>query len=287
MKLHEKIKCFRVEQGLTQREFGTKLGVSEKAVSKWENGNASIPSEKLPLIADLFGVNTDALFGRTHDLTADLQSSLANYMETVPSAEAIRTMQELISYMMLGAQVRSSRDSGCYRDEVLTELKAEWEALIRLNDERPQRFFCEESADVLHDFQNGSADHYQSDDLSFTVLQRYPDDMFGRILKRYEAYADVFAFLALPDAQKLLEYRYSKQMPSDFTVDELASASGASKETVNAFLALNECDGEPATLDGVQTLLYTKPTVMGAQSALQTVIAAAYAFVEKRKGGHR
>ena len=39
LKLHENIKAFRRERGLTQEKLAEALGVTVGAVSKWENGN--------------------------------------------------------------------------------------------------------------------------------------------------------------------------------------------------------------------------------------------------------
>ena len=72
--LSNRIYELRTQKGLSQKELGAILGVSNKAVSKWEN-NANTPDiALLPKIANLFGVSIDALF--SDDLTAcsELQS---------------------------------------------------------------------------------------------------------------------------------------------------------------------------------------------------------------------
>ena len=40
MQIGEVIRTYRKKQNLTQRELGEKLGVSYKAVSKWETGGS-------------------------------------------------------------------------------------------------------------------------------------------------------------------------------------------------------------------------------------------------------
>jgi len=54
----------RKEKGLTQEQLANELGISFQAVSKWENELSSPDISALPLLADLFGVSIDALFGR-------------------------------------------------------------------------------------------------------------------------------------------------------------------------------------------------------------------------------
>ena len=65
----------RMERGIRQEELAKYVGVSTKAVSKWENGGAP-DIELLPKIADFFGVSTDFLFDRFITDYSDLQTVL-------------------------------------------------------------------------------------------------------------------------------------------------------------------------------------------------------------------
>ena len=51
----------RKEKGYTQLELAEKLHISDKTVSKWENGLGYPDIEQLPAIANLFGITTDYL----------------------------------------------------------------------------------------------------------------------------------------------------------------------------------------------------------------------------------
>ncbi len=53
--------ALRTESGLSQKELAAKLGVSDKAVSKWENGRSKPRNDALLTIATLFGISTDEL----------------------------------------------------------------------------------------------------------------------------------------------------------------------------------------------------------------------------------
>ncbi len=57
----------RTEKGLSQAELGAMLGVSNKAVSKWESGAAKPQTAKLLRLAELLGVSVEELLsgGRT------------------------------------------------------------------------------------------------------------------------------------------------------------------------------------------------------------------------------
>lgn len=50
----------RKERGLTQAELGAKLGISGKAVSKWEHGLSKPCDEHLDKLIDLLGLPVDS-----------------------------------------------------------------------------------------------------------------------------------------------------------------------------------------------------------------------------------
>jgi len=61
--LSDNILKLRKESGLTQENLAEKLNISFQAVSKWENGQTSPDIIMLPMLARLFGVSIDKLFG--------------------------------------------------------------------------------------------------------------------------------------------------------------------------------------------------------------------------------
>ena len=57
----EMISSLRKEKGMTQLELAEKMGVTDKAVSKWER-NLSFPDvSSLPRLAEIFGLSVDEL----------------------------------------------------------------------------------------------------------------------------------------------------------------------------------------------------------------------------------
>lgn len=58
----------RREKGMTQAQLAAMLGVTNKAVSKWETGEAMPETSQLVPIARIFGVTVDELLeGRRKD----------------------------------------------------------------------------------------------------------------------------------------------------------------------------------------------------------------------------
>lgn len=64
------LKARRKANGITQVQLAELMGVSQSTVCGWETGVVKIPSDKLPLLADLYGCTIDALFGRDSRDTA-------------------------------------------------------------------------------------------------------------------------------------------------------------------------------------------------------------------------
>lgn len=78
--LCERISQLRKQNGMTQEQLAGRLGITSQAVSKWENEQSCPDVSLLPVIADLFGISMDELFGRTAK-TIDLRSGLiAEYL---------------------------------------------------------------------------------------------------------------------------------------------------------------------------------------------------------------
>ena len=58
----ELIRETRKEKGLTQKELGEKLGISESTFNRYENGTANLSLETVEKIARVLGVNSKLIF---------------------------------------------------------------------------------------------------------------------------------------------------------------------------------------------------------------------------------
>ncbi len=78
LSLGENIKRKRIEQGLTQDEVATHLGVSFQSVSKWERGDGYPDIELLPSIANYFNISIDELLGMSNSEKAENYKNINN-----------------------------------------------------------------------------------------------------------------------------------------------------------------------------------------------------------------
>ena len=61
MEYMEKLKGFRIKMGLSQKELGEKVGVSEASISNYETGKREPEFATLCALADLFDCTLDVL----------------------------------------------------------------------------------------------------------------------------------------------------------------------------------------------------------------------------------
>ena len=72
----------RTEKGLSQSELGEMLGVTNKAVSKWENGSAKPNTSLIPKIAEIFEITVEELFACERIEKNDEIEKIQKYLST-------------------------------------------------------------------------------------------------------------------------------------------------------------------------------------------------------------
>jgi len=63
-----RLKELRQEKKLSQKEIAKEMSISEKTLSRWENGESQIKQEKAKQLADIFGVSVGYLLGYNDNL---------------------------------------------------------------------------------------------------------------------------------------------------------------------------------------------------------------------------
>lgn len=94
MSISKNIKKLRLEHNLSQKEFAKIAGVSDKAVSTWENGTKEPRMGTIQKIADFFGIkksdiiedNDDDLPELTEKDEREIESDLEDMMNSMASA---------------------------------------------------------------------------------------------------------------------------------------------------------------------------------------------------------
>ena len=71
MTFGEKLQSLRQRSGMSQDALAERLQVSRQAVSRWERDETMPETDKVVALADIFGVTTDYLLGRSESPTQE------------------------------------------------------------------------------------------------------------------------------------------------------------------------------------------------------------------------
>ena len=82
IKIGKFIAALRKEKCLTQEQLGEKLGVTNKTISRWENGNYMPDVEMLSLLSKEFGVSINELISGERLLAEDFKKAADNNLVT-------------------------------------------------------------------------------------------------------------------------------------------------------------------------------------------------------------
>lgn len=102
-KIGKFIAALRKEQGLTQAQLGEKLGVTNKTISRWENGNYMPDVEMLSLLSKEFGVSINELISGERLWAEDFRKVADNNLVTALNNSTF-TLKEKITFL---------RENGC------------------------------------------------------------------------------------------------------------------------------------------------------------------------------
>lgn len=89
-----RLKELRKEKKLFQKELADYLGVNEKTISRWENGESTIKSDKAQALSDYFGVNTAYLLGYSDFPARSLREILFHEIKAEKEYKVIRIGNE-------------------------------------------------------------------------------------------------------------------------------------------------------------------------------------------------
>ena len=87
----------RKEKGLTQEKLGEKLGVSNKTVSRWENGNYLPPVEMLQALSTYYGITINEILSGQRLSAGEYRTRAEENMKSALAASSF-TLKEKMDY---------------------------------------------------------------------------------------------------------------------------------------------------------------------------------------------
>ena len=97
VKIGKFIAALRKQKGMTQEQLGEKLGVTNKTVSRWENGNYMPDVEMLSLLSKEFGVSINEIISGERLATEDFKKAADDNLVTALNSSTF-TFKEKITF---------------------------------------------------------------------------------------------------------------------------------------------------------------------------------------------
>ena len=92
----------RKEKGMTQQELASRLGVTDRAVSNWENGRRMPDVSLLKPLADILGISVNELFvGEKIPEEKKLSTSEENLLETLQTANKVDKKSRKLLFLLV------------------------------------------------------------------------------------------------------------------------------------------------------------------------------------------
>ena len=135
-----KLKELRKEKKLSQKEIAKEMSISEKTLSRWENGESQIKPEKAQQLAKYFGVSVGYLLGYEDDsnLIKELGQKISKMSGTEAMDFAFTEEGDLLAELMYQAELKKEKQNNKKFRNFVKFLKSN---IIILNDEEIENFY--------------------------------------------------------------------------------------------------------------------------------------------------
>lgn len=235
----EKLIELRTAKGVTQEDVANALAVSNKTISKWENGASAPDLSMLVALAEYYSVSTDVLLGIAMEEKQTTENFLKAQFEGLDGKAIILKAFELVLAMIpAGYQIIKEDDA----DVILPE------KLDRMNRSCISR-------ENFYQFTVNS----EAANMAVMLLQNQEDFKWMVEEESVERIAKLFGFLSNADALKLCHFIHSRDCSGNFTADYVANNLEFSVEQAEALLSegceIGLCSNHIAHLEsGVVTI---------------------------------
>ncbi len=238
-----KLAELRTAKGVTQDEAAEALSVSNKTVSKWENGTSSPDIPMLVSLAEYYEVSTDALLGLNEQGNA--KGSLADRLKGLDRREAHIKLFE-IAEETTPAYLSNTYLDKCGPCDDIDTLPTRGGRLPR-------------NQIAMNELFNFSV---CSDDVNLAVMLLGNKSNFSWLLdeKKQSGMIRLFGLLADADALKIMSFIHSSSFPGDFTAEHMAETAGTpldkTKEVLEKCCELDICSRLTAHMKDKDVTVY-------------------------------
>ncbi len=220
-KIAEKLVELRTSKGVTQEDVAQSLSISNKTVSKWENG-ASTPD--LPMVIELakyYGVTTDTLLGLSEDKKQNTAEEIRSLFEGLNRRESVlkafETIRALVS-TMYGTVSKYYDDTYDKENVFPTGMSHGYRSAIS-----------------LHEFFEFTASS-ENVNLAVMMLRNKANFAWMNDPNKQKEIVKIFKFLSNEDTLAILYYIHSTNCSESFTADYVARNTELKEERITEIL---------------------------------------------------
>ncbi len=202
-----KLSELRTAKGFTQDEVASALSVSNKTISKWENGTSSPNLSMLVSLAKYYNVSTDTLLG-LEDKQKGTKQVIADEFRGLNRCETALKVFEIIKEMFPAC----FEGAGIGEDSICDDMNA----IPPQTDRMPRNQI---SLNELFNFD------VCSDDVNFAVVQLRNQSNFAWLLdeEKQKRIIELLGFLADADVLKIMSFIHSTVCSENFTAGYLSN----------------------------------------------------------------
>ena len=240
----EKLMELRKKKGVTQEEVASALSVSNKTVSKWENGASAPELGMLVELAKYYEVSTDVLLGIAEEKAQSIQDVVCAEFEGLSCEEAVRKAFAMVKAVIPAVYEGKVSQTG------------EPGGAVEVPVENPQYFRSQLVMDGMYEFVTNS----EEVNVAVMLLRNNADFAWLGEAEKQKEIVRVFRFLSQEDALSVLYFVLSKSCAENFTVDYVAKHTNVTeervKEILNEFCSVGECNQVTAHLEEGEKTVY-------------------------------
>lgn len=244
-KIAEKLVELRTAMGATQEDVAQSLSISNKTVSKWENGVSTPDLSMLVELSKYYGVTTDALLGLTTEKKQSTQEAICSSFLGLDRKDSV-----LKAFETVKSVIPALFDTiGQYDDDVNDN-----EEVLPTKSTPACR-----STVSLHEFFEFVAN---SENVNVAVMMLRNKANFAWMIDsaKQKEIVKLFKFLSSEDTLSVLYFVHSTTCSENFTADYVARNTGVKEERVceilEEFCSVGECSQVTAHLTEGEVKVY-------------------------------
>lgn len=244
-KIAEKLAELRTSKGVTQDDVAQSLSVSNKTISKWENGASEPDLSMIVELAQYYGVTTDFLLGLDDGKKQSTTEEIRYLFEGLDRRESVLKAFEAVKAFIpaMYGTVSEYSDDAYDRENVFpSEIS----------------HFCRSNIS-LHEFFEFTASS-ENVNLAVMMLRNKADFAWMNDADKQKEIVKIFKFLSSEDVLSVLYFVHSTNCSESFTADYVAGITGVMparvSEILDEFCSVGDCSWVTAHLSEGEVRVY-------------------------------